>query len=411
MKVGFVINSLAGGGAERILGYVVNSIDRKRFSPFLCLLASPDIGYELAEDVPVCAVGNERLPFYLRALITFCSFFLALPAAFSLPRFQDVFRHFRMVLRQLARGARGVKNILESERPDALVVFLQPCIVITLLTLIICRVKIPVVCADRVFLSHELQGYRFPSLNRLLVKFLYKRIDVYLAVSEEIKRDMTENFGVPHSKIVTVYNGCDLNLLRQRASEPLSMTEEALFHNSCTVIITVGRLMDQKGHDDLLKAFALLRQTVCCKLVIVGEGSNLGELLALADDLGIAEDVAFPGWSDNPFKLVAAADVFVLSSHYEGFPNVLLEAIALGRPVVSTDCPTGPSEILDKGRFGVLVPPANPDALAEALQKVCGDRALRSKLQSLSEKRAEDFSLGQMVSAYELILENLPVMR
>lgn len=406
-KIGFVVNSFAGGGAERILGYVVNSIDRSRFSPFLCLLLSPQQSYELSGDVPVQVLEDSPLPFHLKAAAVGFSALAALPLLHSPSRYSEAFRHSRQVIEQLISASLGLKAIIDRERPDVLVVFLQTSIVITLLTLIFFRLRLPVVCSDRILLSHELEGYRFPRLNRMLMRLLYRRIDVYLAVSEGVKRDMASQFGIPDTRIVTVYNGFDRRMVLERAGEPLSAGEQELFRCDGLVLITVGRLMEQKGHDDLLKAFALLRQSVSCRLILVGEGDRLDELRRLAEELGIADHVEFSGWTSNPFKLVAAADVFVLSSRYEGFPNVLLEAMALGKAVVSTDCPSGPFEILGGGRYGMLVPPGDHRALAEALHTICTDEAVRNDLQQRSRERAEDFTLERMVAAYEALLDSL----
>lgn len=283
-KIGFVINSFAGGGAERILGYVINNIDRSRFSPFLCLLLSPEQNYELSGDVPVHMLEDSPLPFHFKAAAVGFSALAALPFLYSPSRYPEAFRHSRQVIEQLISASLGLKAIIDRERPDALVVFLQTSIIITLLTLIFFRLRLPVVCSDRILLSHELKGYRFPRLNRMLMRLLYRRIDVYLAVSEGVRRDMTSQFGVPDTRIMTVYNGFDRQMVLERASETLSAAEQELFRHDGMVLITVGRLMEQKGHDDLFKAFALLRQTVSCRLILVGEGDRLDELRRLAEE-------------------------------------------------------------------------------------------------------------------------------
>jgi glycosyltransferase involved in cell wall biosynthesis len=133
------------------------------------------------------------------------------------------------------------------------------------------------------------------------------------------------------------------------------------------VILGVGKLKPQKDFATLLRAFATLRAGRAARLVILGEGEQRGELEALAQNLGIAADVALPGFVDNPFPYMARASLFVLSSRFEGLPGVLIQALACGCPAVSTDCPSGPAEILEGGRYGPLVPVGDAEGLARAM--------------------------------------------
>ncbi|MEA5388463.1 glycosyltransferase [Haloarculaceae archaeon H-GB2-1] len=133
------------------------------------------------------------------------------------------------------------------------------------------------------------------------------------------------------------------------------------------VIVSVGRFSDQKDFETLVRAFGTVRERTDAKLVLVGDGPNRERLERLTDSLGLADAVDFVGYRDNPYPYMAAGDLFVLSSHYEGLPNVLIEAIGVGTPTVATDCPSGPREILLDGDGGYLVPVDNPDALADAM--------------------------------------------
>jgi glycosyltransferase involved in cell wall biosynthesis len=129
----------------------------------------------------------------------------------------------------------------------------------------------------------------------------------------------------------------------------------------------VGRLQEQKDFPTLIRAFALVRQVRPCRLVILGDGSGRAGLLALVGSLGLAKEVDLPGFQTNPYPFLGRAALFALSSAWEGSPNALTEAMALGTPVVSTDCPSGPWELLDGGRFGALVPVGDAPALAAAM--------------------------------------------
>ncbi|MBC8019488.1 MAG: glycosyltransferase [Verrucomicrobia bacterium] len=206
---------------------------------------------------------------------------------------------------------------------------------------------------------------------------------------------------------MTIHNGVDLELLNRLAAEPAEAGKPDATRYDGVTIITSGRLTQQKGHDLLLQAFSRVCRVEPCKMIILGEGVLRGDLEHLACTLGIADRVVFAGWQQNPFRFLAMADIFVLSSHYEGFPNALLEAMALGLPVISTDCPTGPAELLDGGRYGLLVPPNDPDALANALLTLVRDRTQRQRYAGMSVERAAAFSLTGMVASYESLLEDM----
>ncbi len=142
-------------------------------------------------------------------------------------------------------------------------------------------------------------------------------------------------------------------------------------------MLAVGKLTPQKDYDTLLRAFARVREKHPVRLVILGEGQEEGRLRSLAAELGIAEQVQLPGHVDNPYAYMRQASMFVLSSAWEGCPNVLLEALACGSPVVSTDCPSGPKEILANGKYGKLVPVRDEAALASAMEAVLDGDAIR----------------------------------
>jgi glycosyltransferase involved in cell wall biosynthesis len=161
--------------------------------------------------------------------------------------------------------------------------------------------------------------------------------------------------------------------VRQAAAEP--STETWLAAKDRPVYVAVARLSPEKDLATLLDAFALLRQQRRARLVVLGEGGERGALERRAHRLGIADDVRLPGWLDNPYPLMQRADAVVVSSRREGFCRVLVEGLALGVPVISTDCPCGPREILDGGRLGTLVPVGDADALARAMHDVAAERA------------------------------------
>jgi glycosyltransferase involved in cell wall biosynthesis len=158
---------------------------------------------------------------------------------------------------------------------------------------------------------------------------------------------------------------------------------------------SVGRLEPQKDFPNLLRAFALLRKKQMARLVILGEGNLRPQLEALVKELGIEEDVQLPGFNSNPYAFMKRASVFVLSSVLEGLPTVLIEAMALGTPVVSTDCKSGPKEILGSSGYGTLVPTQNPEALAAAIEKT-----LNSPKQTIDQNKLKRYTSEEATNNY-----------
>ena len=197
------------------------------------------------------------------------------------------------------------------------------------------------------------------------IRRLYRRVDRIVAVSEGVADDTAAIARIPRASISVVRNPVITPELRLLAAEPC--THPLFHHGGPPVILGVGRLQRQKDFPTLIRAFARVRRRRPCRLVILGDGSGRAGLEALIADLGLEAEADLPGFQANPFPFLARADLFVLSSAWEGSPNVLTEALALGRPVVSTDCPSGPHEILNGGRFGPLVPVGDADALARAI--------------------------------------------
>jgi glycosyltransferase involved in cell wall biosynthesis len=204
---------------------------------------------------------------------------------------------------------------------------------------------------------------------------LYREADLLIGnstgVSESLQRMLSHGPRLrgPHQpRIETILNPVEADLITSLAGKPMS--HPWLKDKSGPVIVSVGRLVRAKNFGLLLRAFALLPAKLDARLMICGSGSQHERLLALATRLGIADRIELLGHQSNPFRYVAAADLFVCSSIFEGANNALIEAIALGTPSVSTDCPSGASDILDGGRLGPLVPVDDPIALAEAMRSV-----------------------------------------
>jgi glycosyltransferase involved in cell wall biosynthesis len=207
---------------------------------------------------------------------------------------------------------------------------------------------------------------------------------------------------MPLERITVIYNPVFTPDLLHKAQEPVDHPWFA--PAGLPVILGVGRLAEQKDFFTLIRAFALVRQHRPARLIIVGEGPDRPGLEALARELGVADDVSLPGFSTNPYAYMRQADVFVLSSLFEGLPAVLVEALAVGVPIVSTRCPHGPEEILQDGICGPLVPVGDAAAMADA---ICATLDAPLPAHVLQE-RARAFALDTIVEQYKKVLDPRP---
>lgn len=233
-------------------------------------------------------------------------------------------------------------------------------------------------------------------LVRRLMRRLYPRADGVIAVSNSLKTELEDRFRLNPKFVFAIGNPVDVEQNARLAELPVN---HPWMSESVPVIVAVGRLVDQKDYPTLLKAFFLIRKVRAVRLVILGEGPLLDSLQRFCDVNGIADDVQFVGFMPNPFSWMARASVYVLSSKIEGFPNTLIQALSVGSKVVSTDCPTGPSEILALGTWGTLVPVGNPRALADAVIEAIDNETMLNV-----RDRSYDFSHERIGTLYLNIL-------
>lgn len=251
----------------------------------------------------------------------------------------------------------------------------------------------------------SINGQRTPRIvSRWLARRCYPLADAIVAVSEGVGEDLARSARVPRSRITTIYNPVVSPALEEKARQPVDHPWFA--PGAPPVILGVGRLVAQKDFPTLLRAFARVRRQRMARLLILGrvkKPARRERLLRLAADLGIGSDVEIPGFVPDPLPYMARASVFALSSRWEGLPGVLIEAMACGCPVVSTDCPSGPAEILAGGRYGPLVPPGKPDALADAIVEVLDHPPDPQELR----QGAQRFSCERGITAYLCLFARL----
>jgi glycosyltransferase involved in cell wall biosynthesis len=232
------------------------------------------------------------------------------------------------------------------------------------------------------------------AIRRFLLRAFYRYADGIVAVSQGVADDLVAYTGLAPSRVRVIYNPVVTrelyNLAQQEIDHPW------LVDRRVPVVLAVGRLTKQKDFPTLLRAFAVARRECKCRLVFLGDGEERSHLEALAQELGIADAVAFLGFVQNPYAWMSRSHVLALSSRWEGLPTVIIEALALGTPVIATDCPSGPREILADGEFGTLVPVGDVGALGEAIEGSLRSPGDRARLR----RRAEAFTLERAVDNY-----------
>jgi Glycosyltransferase len=261
-------------------------------------------------------------------------------------------------------------RLLRRLRPDAVLSTLVESNFLAIAAARLAQTEARVVIREANTLSQALlrNPRRIKRLTGRLIPYIYPKADATVASSQGMPHDLTANFRIPPHKIRRIPNPLPLAWIRQQARAPVP--HPWFSTGQPPVILGVGRLERAKDFATLIRAFAKVQAQREARLLILGEGSMRTQLETLVRQLGLSECVALPGFDPNPFRYMARAKVFAMSSIYEGFPNVLVQALACGCPVVSTDCPSGPSEILNGGAYGHLVPVGDADALAASILKV-----------------------------------------
>ncbi|MGK2908827.1 MAG: glycosyltransferase [Sphingobium sp.] len=299
-----------------------------------------------------------------------------------------------------ARNAvRPLAAYLKAARPDIIVSSLGQPNLIALLANRIAGKPSKVIVSQRNHLTR--QAREMPDWQYKVLPFLYRQFlhhaDGIIAVSEGLADDLVVITGLPRERMTVIYNPAVPDDIDARAAEPV---EHPWFTAKLPVVIAIGRMVAVKDYATMISAVARVPEA---HLMILGEGPQLGELEAQVAQLGIAHRVAFLGFRDNPFAYLARASTFVLSSRHEGFGNVIAEALACGTPVVTTDCESGPAEIVDQGRYGRLVPVGDVAALAAALQ----DSLTETHDKAMLKARGQSFSVDRAADAYLSLFRKL----
>ncbi len=289
---------------------------------------------------------------------------------------------------------------LKREKPDAVLAVKHRAIVTAVLAGIFSSFKgrivgnIHTTVSASLAYSNFMKRFTYTGEMRLFYRFAHTIVGVSKGVADDIM-DIT---GLGRERVKAIHNPVLTPEIFEQAKQPLDhpwFTEDQI-----PIIMGIGRLTRQKDFHTLIRAFSEVRKVRPCRLIILGEGTDLESLRSLARESGVSEAIDFPGFQKNPYAYLSRSNLFVLSSRWEGFGLVLVEAMALGIPVVSTDCPSGPGEILKDGKYGHLVPVEDPSALAKAMI----DTLSKPPDPRLPEYAAGEYSAGKISEKYIQVL-------
>ena len=294
------------------------------------------------------------------------------------------------------------KYFLE-RKPDVVMSVLPHDYFCSLIGLKISRLSIPIICSLRNIVATHSRIHYMNRDKQILAKLL-KQADWVHTISEGIMKDVVADGFCSRNQVSTIYNPAVLANIENLVAEPVShrwiSEKQNLKHK---IILSVGNLKAQKAHHTLVRAFANVVRHCNVKLLILGEGSERRSLESLIQTLNLSDYVSLPGWTRNPYAFMNHCDVFVLSSEYEGFGNVIIEALQCGCNIVSTDCRHGPREILKHGEFGTLVPVGDVSAMSEGILQSLETEPNRKKLQT----RANDFAIDKIGPQFERLFRDV----
>lgn len=369
-SIAFYLDQFELGGVERIVVNLIHGLQAAGWSP--CLVLNRKTGPMLAElpaGVPVHDLGVSSF----------------------------------------GSGVRSLAAFLRRERPAVLIsqrAYLNA--LAALAHLLSGRIS-KLVLAEHTLLQYEWSDPRIPKspvdhLLRHTLPTLYRLADAPVAVSQGVAKGLVQLFRLPRHGVQVLYNPIVPPDVAVRAAQPLDLPWP---DDGRPLILAVGRFSIEKGNELLLRAMPHVLARMSARLAILGDGPQAESLHRLARELGIEDHVHFMGLLPNPYAWLARADVFAMPSIIETFPTVIVEAMAVGCPVVSFDCPEGPREILTPEVDGLLIPPEDPVALAEGICRVLSDSALADRLRQGGARRAQDFTFERTIGAYERLFASL----
>ena len=390
-NVAFLIHSLSTGGAERIMSYLTQKYPTE--NKYLIVFHRSSQEYDF---------GGEIIDLNIQ------------PASGIFGKIRNYYKRIS-ALKRIKRELNINKTISMLDSPN--------------IVNILSRQNDKVIISLRNHKSEEYRGIK-KTIYRIIIKYMYNYADKIIAISKGVKEDAIKNYSLKEEKIEVIYNPIDMELINRLKCEKLEEEYEKIFREN-KIIINSGRLTHQKGQWHLIKVFnKILKENKNTKLMILGKGELENDLKYMAEELGIQDSIIFMGYQSNPFKYIAKSEMFILTSLFEGFGNVILEAMACNTPIISTDCKSGPREILSPetervgeinkyecGEYGILVPvfenqfnkneleklSSKEEELYEAINEMLNNSNIRNKYKNKISKRVKDFDLFTIVNRWSEI--------
>lgn len=363
IKLMFFMQSLGGGGAERTIINILNKIDKKKFLITLVVGDLSNNAYKdfLSNNVKVMDLKTNRA------------------------RYSFI----------------GLRQLIKKEQPDIVFTTINSNnLLLSLVKLSFLKKKFSLVVREA---SYRSESKKVSLFNRIATKYCYNMVsDGVIALSKGVKEDLVNWFGVKSNKITVIYNPVDCKLINTMAQEDLYEIDT---RRNEFIILSVGRLVEAKDYPTLLKAFKIFRSKYNARLIIAGEGELKNSLANLVESLNLKDSVQMIGFVGNPYKYMYNSNLLVLTSKYEGFGHVIVEAMATGVPVIATNCKSGPGEIITDKYNGRLVEVGNHIQLADTMEDVLMNKD--KNLVSNAFKRVLDFDADKIIREYEHFFEKI----
>jgi len=362
----FFIPDLSVGGAEQVAITIANGLAVRGYDIDLLLSrASGELRSELSEQVSIVELPPSTTP--------------VVGVAAHLP---------------------FLVSYLHKQEPAALFPHLEHPSIVCLAINRLLDIETTVIPTQHSAFGHEVEATPKDRIVRRIVPRLYPASDRIISVSEGVAESIVDRTPVNRSDVSVLHNPVDVERIRERATQPVD--HDWVESNDRDVVLFVGRHAGQKNLDGWIRAFErVAEKNSNARAIVAGKGPCREDVLAAVERRGLSDVVSLPGYVDNPYRYMAQADTFLLSSQYEGLPTVLIECLTVGCPIVSTDCPSGPREILSDGTYGTLVPVGDVDGMADAVRDTLADPPDPDRLKS----RADDFSPQPVFDEYERFLE------
>lgn len=362
----FLITSLSGGGAERVLVDILKGINKKLFNVHLAVEKLEGEYLPLIPDdiqTIVLSKENSLSPIKRIKLLNSVIEEYAIDVAIGFMQGPN-----KTIMRSKLLSKNNYKTILTEHNNPKLN-------------------------------YHKSSSYLIKALRVFEMKFLYKKSDKIITVSEGIKNFLVDQWSIKQEKITVIYNPVDIKKIRNKLKENVEFDWGAL--QNFKIIIAIGRLVEQKGYQDLLNVFKIVKTSVPSKLLILGKGPLENELRNLATELGLIDDLYMLGFVDNPWTFLKNSDLYLSTSKWEGFHLTIVESMACGTLPVATDCNYGPREIIENNVDGLLVPVNKVEVIASEVIKILNDDKRRKKMAKMAISKPEKFYLNKIVAKYE----------